>query len=85
MSRYEWNETKNRRLKKVRGLSFEEIVYARQLDIIKHPTREDQRLMIFERRGYCWVVPCVKTEDGFFLKTLYPSRKFTKIYLGKEK
>jgi hypothetical protein len=85
MNRYEWNETKSQRLKKIRGMSFAEISGKRLIDTIEHPMREGQWMLVFEYRGYCWVVPCVRTEGGFFLKTLYRSRKFTKIYLGKEK
>ena len=83
MTTFDWSDTKSRRLKKTRGVSFEEIIQARVVDVIHHPSRENQHLIIFERRGYCWAVPCVEKDDGWFLKTLYPSRKFTKIYLGR--
>jgi len=34
-------------------------------------------------KKYIWIVPFVRDEDGtIFLKTLYPSRKYTKIYKG---
>jgi len=36
--------------------------------------------MLFEYKGYIWVVPFVKANGEIFLKTLYPSRKYTKIY-----
>jgi hypothetical protein len=36
--------------------------------------------MLFERRGYIWVVPFVAEKQGIFLKTLFPDRKFTKLY-----
>ena len=83
MIKYAWSEVKSRRLKRIRGVSFEEILGERLVDVVNHPIRENQRLMIFERRGYCWVVPCVEKDGECFLKTLYPSRKFTKIYLGR--
>ena len=83
MVSYDWSETKSRRLKKTRGVSFDEIVGARLVDVLAHPAREHQRLMIFEHRGYCWVAPYVEKDGVCFLKTLYPSRKFTKIYLGR--
>lgn len=36
--------------------------------------------MLFEYRGYVWVVPYVETGGELFLKTLFPSRKYTKLY-----
>ncbi|PJC46521.1 MAG: hypothetical protein CO036_02400 [Candidatus Omnitrophica bacterium CG_4_9_14_0_2_um_filter_43_12] len=38
--------------------------------------------MLFKYKGYIWVVPYVEEKDYIFLKTLYPSRKFTKFYRG---
>ena len=71
---------KNERLKRVRGASFEDIVGAKFVRIKKHPQRENQNIMLFEYRNYIWVVPYVENESYIFLKTLYPSRKYTKIY-----
>jgi hypothetical protein len=36
--------------------------------------------MLFEYKGKMWVVPFVDSEKERFLKTLYPSRKYTKLY-----
>ena len=36
--------------------------------------------MLFKHRGYIWVVPYVETKDEIFLKTMFPSRKYTKLY-----
>ena len=36
--------------------------------------------MLFKLKGYIWIVPYVEEKDYIFLKTLYPSRKFTKLY-----
>ncbi|MFN5609857.1 MAG: toxin, partial [Pseudanabaena sp.] len=33
--------------------------------------------------GYVYLVPFVETEEGIFLKTIIPSRKATKKYLGE--
>jgi hypothetical protein len=82
MLKFIWNETKNERLRLTRGVGFKEVLTGRFLDVIEHPVRKDQQLMIFEYHGYCWVVPFIETGDGYFLKTIYPSRKFKKIYLG---
>ena len=88
---YNWNDDKNSLLKKQRGLSFEEIVVAilnnQILDVLEHPDRQkypNQKLYIVEYQGYAYVVPYVEKEGEIFLKTIYPSRKYTKRYLGLE-
>ena len=48
--------------------------------IRKHPNRDDQRVLVYEYKGYIWAVPFVFEADGIFLKTIYPSRKLKKIY-----
>lgn len=76
-----WNEVKSARLKRMRGFSFEELVTGGDiLDIIQNPKRREQRMLIFEYKRYVWVAPCLIEEDGIFLKTLYPCRKYYKIY-----
>ncbi len=80
MKELKWDLTKNERLKKVRGVSFEEVVNSKLIAIKEHPTKEIQSLMLFEFRGYVWVVPFVEEKEYIFLKTLYPSRRYTKSY-----
>jgi hypothetical protein len=70
-------------LKYQRGVSFEEMIRHRVIAIVDHPQRPDQRKILFEYEGYVWVAPCVFHEDGVFLKTLYPCRKYTKLYRGE--
>ncbi len=75
---FNWNEDKNELLKKERGISFERIIVAIEeghlLDIIVHP-----RIFIVDIEGYAICVPFVEEQNGdFFLKTLFPSRKYTK-------
>ncbi|GAB6392433.1 MAG: BrnT family toxin [Treponematales bacterium] len=84
-----WNEAKNRVLKAQRGVSFEEaaaIIRAdKTVDILEHPNKErygNQRLLLVNIDGYIFVVPAVIAGDVCFLKTMYPSRKYTKRYLG---
>jgi hypothetical protein len=52
----------------------------RLVGMINHPGRANQRLMLFEREGYIWVLPFVADENGMFLKTFYPNRKYTRFY-----
>lgn len=76
-----WNLLKSERLKRTRGASFEDILQGKLIAIKKHPSREEQNIMIFEYKRYIWVVPYVVNENGdIFLKTLFPSRKYTKMY-----
>ena len=87
---YAWNREKNQRLKVERDVSFEEVVAhiaaGGLLDIVEHPNPEKyegQRLFIVKMRDYVWLVPFVETEDEIFLKTVIPSRKATRKYLGR--
>lgn len=91
MKQFDWNQEKNEWLRAERGVVFEEIVYHLQhgglLDVIGHPSQEtypNQRIFIVNVEGYACLVPFVETDDGIFLKTIIPSRKMTKLYLGGE-
>ncbi len=56
----------------------------RVLDDLRNPSRPHQRMFILDMDGYAFCVPYVIEEDGtLFLKTAYPSRKYTKQYLGE--
>lgn len=84
MGEFRWNSLKSKRLKLTRGVSFEEIITAKIVEIKDKPGRENQRILLFEYKNYIWLVPFVQDGDVMFLKTLYPSRKYTKLY-KKEK
>ena len=75
-----WNLLKNERLKKTRGVSFEEIVNSKLIAVLKHPSRENQNIILYEYKNYVWIVPYVEENEYYFLKTIFPSRKYTKIY-----
>jgi hypothetical protein len=71
-----WDDEKDKKLKKDRGISFEEYI-----DIVKHPKRPGQSLFILPVKGYIHAVPFVFDEDNnIVLKTAFPSRKFHKKY-----
>ncbi len=82
---YRWDTEKNEKLIGDRGLSFEMITMAiedgKLLDIIDHPTRSNQQLYVVKIGDHAVVVPFIQTDDYVFLKTVYPSRKYTKKYL----
>ncbi len=85
-----WNAAKNQQLISKRGVSFEDIVFYLQqgalLDDIKHPNNDkypDQCMFVININGYAYLVPYVEDTKEIFLKTVIPSRKATKIYLGE--
>lgn len=82
MKEIRWDVQKNERLKKARGASFEDLVNSKLIKIMKNPKRVNQNIMLFEYKKYIWVVPFVEEKDYYFLKTLFPSRKYTKIFKG---
>lgn len=84
-----WNEEKNIILKEVRGVSFEDIEEAILNDRLHrieiHPDQEkypNQKKLFVEIENYIYVVPFVENDDEIFFKTIYPSRKDTKLLLG---
>ena len=86
-----WNSTKNQQLIAERGISFEDIVFYIQqgqlLDDIVHPNSKkypEQRIFVINVDGYVHLVPYVENRKEIFLKTVIPSRKATKQYLGSE-
>lgn len=80
MREIRWNPLKSKRLKRTRGVSFEEIIRAKFIGIRKNPSRDNQRVLVYEYKGYIWAVPFVFEAEGVFLKTIYPTRKLKKIY-----
>ena len=83
MNKYYWSPEKNDQLKKLRKVTFEDLVNSRFIGMEDHPTKSHQRLMLVEYKNYVWVVPYVEGKDYYFLKTAFQSRKHTKKYLGR--
>lgn len=75
-----WDPAKSRSLKECRGLSFEELLAFPLVAIQRHLGRPNQWFLLFAVTGYIWVAPCVFGEGEVFLKTLYPSRKLTRLW-----
>ncbi len=84
MKKFTWNEEKNTLLKKERGVSFEEILNSTFLGAEEHRAKSNQIVLLFEHEKYVWVVPCVIDETYIFLKTMFPSRKYTKMLKSKK-
>ena len=74
-----WDIGKSERLKRERGVSFEEIIHAELIGVLKHSKRANQNILLFRYKCYIWVVPYVSCNGEIFLKTLFPSRKYTRI------
>ena len=88
---FNWNDEKNQQLIAERGVSFEDIVYYIQqdqlLDDLENPNQEkypNQRIFIVEVESYAYLVPYVENDEEIFLKTIIPSRKATKLYIGEK-
>lgn len=90
--KFDYSEEKNELLKESRGLGFEEIIHAIDLgNLIKNKINPNQkkyprqRLFIVKIESYVYTVPYVtdRKRHVYFLKTLYPSRKYTKQYIKK--
>jgi len=75
-----WSGLKNIRLKLTRRVSFQEIIKADLLGLGDNSIRSHQRVLIFRHKSYTWAVPFVFDGEGIFLKTIYPSRKYKKLY-----
>jgi len=91
MKYFDWNVRKNEELKAERDVGFEDVVFGIMqdglLDIVEHPKKQrypDQRVFIVRIENYVYLVPFVEEEKVIFLKTIIPSRKMTKKYLGEK-
>lgn len=89
MKHYNWSNEKNEKLKTERGVSFEHVVIGiaggNLKAVYKHPNRskyENQSILVVEINRFCSLVPFVEDENGKFLKTIIPSRKATRMYMG---
>lgn len=90
MELYHWDPAKNEKLIRERGISFEEIVSQLEgghlLAVLRSEKEKyrHQKQYVVEVNQYAYLVPFVDRPDEIFLKTIIPSRKMTKRYLGKE-
>ena len=88
---FAWDDAKNAKLRADRSIGFEDIVFHIErgdpLDILVHPKPDrygGQRIFVVQRDDYVYLVPFIEDEQTVFLKTIIPSRKATKQYLGEE-
>lgn len=90
MKHFSWNVGKNELLRRERGITFEAIVFhiecGHVVDVLEHPNQErypGQRLFLVAVNGYVYIVPFIESGSEVFLKTIIPSRKATRKYLGE--
>ncbi len=88
--KFDYSIEKSLVLKEVRGISFEDVIKAiakgQLLDDISHFDRKkypNQRILVVKLKNYVYAVPYAidKKRKVKFLKTIYPNRVLTKIYL----
>jgi len=86
---FDFNKDKNARLFKERGVSFSIVIAAIEdkgiLLNFEHQNKEqypNQRVIVVNIDGYAYCVPYVIKDDTWFLKTIYPSRKFKHLLGG---
>lgn len=92
---FDFDIEKNEKLKADRCVDFDEIISLIEngsvIDVLDHPNQKkypNQKIYVIDISGYVWLVPYVRGDGKIFLKTAFPSRKYTKQYLeeknGKE-
>jgi uncharacterized DUF497 family protein len=92
VKRFNWSSEKNQQFIRERGVSFEDVVFfllrGDILDNVKHPNPDkypEQQIFVLSIDEYVYLVPYVESTEEIFLKTIIPSRKATKEYLGGRK
>jgi len=70
MKYYDWNDGKNKILKKLRGVSFEQVELAIEsgdlIDRIKHPNSEkypNQKVFLIKIENYIYSIPHVEDDE----------------------
>ena len=89
MKNYAWDPEKNERLKRERGVSFEDVIFhisaGDEVDLFYHPNQArypGQKISVVIVEDYAYLVPFIETDNEIFLKTIIPSRKALKQYIG---
>lgn len=87
---YEFKPEKNIKLLEERGIGFEDVIAVLDakgpLTVLDHPNvvkYPHQKIYVLGIDGYAYLVPFEKQGNKVVLKTIYPSRKLTKICKSK--
>jgi hypothetical protein len=93
MKKFAWNAEKAISLlnNTMRGyVTFEDCVVALEtgklLDVAPNPSgnHKAQKMFVLNIKNYAYCVPFVESKTEIFLKTVFPSRKYTALYLKDE-
>ena len=83
---YEFSQEKNLQLISSRGIGFEDVIAILDakgaLTVIDHPNNKkypQQKIYIIEIDSYIYLVPFERDGDKIILKTIFPSRKMTRL------
>ena len=83
-----WSAAKDRKLKATRNVSFEDVVPIllenRYLAVLENPSRPGQTIFLVRLRDFTYVVPFEIEGDKLILKTIFPSRRFHKLYAQRK-
>jgi uncharacterized DUF497 family protein len=89
MKSFRWDEDKNYWLKQHRGVCFEQVVVlidqSDVLDVVDNPNQgkyPGQKIAIVRINEYAYLVPYKQKGEEIEFKTIIPSRKATRKYLG---
>ena len=89
MKHYSWDPEKNEKLKRERGISFEDVIFhigvGDEVALFEHPNQvryPGQKISVVLIEGYAYLIPFIESQDEIFLKTIIPSRKASKQYIG---
>ena len=89
MKHYSWDPEKNEKLQRERGISFEDVIFhigvGDEVDLFEHPNQvryPGQKISVVLIEGYAYLIPFIESQDEIFLKTIIPSRKASKQYIG---
>lgn len=90
MNQFRFNEEKDKLLIIKRGFGFKDIINEIEKDnvieVIKNPNKKrypNQKMYLIKMRRHIVVVPYIEEVNYIFLKTFFPSQKYTKKYLKK--
>jgi uncharacterized DUF497 family protein len=86
---FAFDSSKNDLLRRKRGVTFPMVIEAiAEKGILlnfDHPNQQkypNQKVLVVELGGYAYCVPYVIQGDTWFLKTIYPSRRFKYLIQG---
>jgi hypothetical protein len=86
---FSFDSSKNDLLRRKRGVTFPMVIEAiAEKGILlnfDHPNRKkypNQKVLVIELGGYAYCVPYVVQGDTWFLKAIYPSRRFKYLIQG---